>query len=66
MTDKLKEGISLEEAAACEVMVEYPGANILWLESGGELHAGVIRAVVKLVALKECETTNKRERLESL
>lgn len=36
LTDKLKEGVSVEETAAYEVMVDYPDANIqLWLESGG-------------------------------
>lgn len=36
LTDKLEEGISGEEAALCEVMVDHPDANIQhWLESGG-------------------------------
>lgn len=36
LTDKLKEGVSVEGAAACEVMIECPGADVqLWLESGG-------------------------------
>lgn len=35
LTDKLKEGISTDAAAACEVVIEYPDANIQhWLEAG--------------------------------
>lgn len=35
MTGKPKEGISIKETVACEVMVKYPNVNTqLWLDSG--------------------------------
>lgn len=68
MTGKREEGVSVEGAAAtCEVMVEYPDANILlWLEAGGRAPGRSHLSRVVPVALKLYDTSKAEYLEESL